>query len=144
MLDPNSSAPPPPDLQCSIDGVSHYFELGEVYQENIARASALRTRQLITNAQSPLLTMWPPLESMLAKKLNKIYNSEARPVSLLLYYDRSPAFWHLQQSTIASQAIEIQTIFESSVFDSLCLFDATKGELLFQFARYSSPFIKKP
>jgi hypothetical protein len=36
MLDPNSSNPAPPDLECCLVGGSQFFDLGEVIQEDIA------------------------------------------------------------------------------------------------------------
>jgi hypothetical protein len=45
MLDPNSSQPPPPDLEYRQGHGSHFFELGGVIQEDIAAASAPKTRR---------------------------------------------------------------------------------------------------
>jgi hypothetical protein len=56
MLDPNSSSPPPPDLECSIDGLSHYFELGEIIQQEIAWALSRRESRPITEVHLPLDT----------------------------------------------------------------------------------------
>lgn len=138
MLDPNSSHPPPPDLQCHLAGESHFFELGEIIQEDIAKASALHTRRSITEARLPLARIWDPLERMLTKKLNKVYNLQARPLSLLLYYASSPSFWRHLQPIVSEIKEEIQMIFEASVFDSMWLFDATKYEILFYLSRSSA------
>ena len=137
MLDPNSSRPPPPDLECHLAGKSHFFELGEIIQEDIAKALAPHTRRQITEARIPLARVWDPLERMLTKKLNKVYNSQARPISLLLYYASSPSFWKYLQPIVREREEAIQMIFERSVFDSMWLFDAAKNEILCYFSRSS-------
>jgi len=85
MLDPNSSSPPPPDLRCNIDGLPHFFELGEIIQQDIARALSRLESRPIAEPRMPLDMGLEPLEIILNKKLDTCYVAEARPISLLLY-----------------------------------------------------------
>jgi hypothetical protein len=140
MLDPNSSNPSPPDLKCSIEDVAHFFELGEVIQQDIAWALS----RPIFEAHLPLAQIWDSLEIMLAKKLKKNYDPEARPVSLLLYYASGPSFWEFLRPIVAEKSAEVQTTLESSVFDSVFVFDAINDEILFRFSRSFAPVIAQP
>lgn len=141
MLDPSSSRPAPPDLKCQLAAGPHFFELGEIVQQNAARVSASLARRLIAGGRMPLVRIWDPLEKMLTKKLKKTYDPEARPASLVLYYANGPSFWELLRPLIAERAADIQIRFELSVFDSMWLFDATTGGVLFCFSRSLAPVI---
>src|SRR5665213_799887 len=123
MLDPNFSSPPPPDLRCPVAGEMHYFELGEVIQEDLARASTARTRRRVLEPRIPLTKVWTPLEDIVTKKLRKAYNPAAKPLSLLLYYERDSPFWDFLQPLIQRRDAEIRTLFQASVFDFMWLFD---------------------
>jgi hypothetical protein len=142
MLDPNSSSPPPPDLECSIDGLSHYFELGEIIQEDIAWSLSRCESRPIVEAHIPLDTGLEPLEVILGKKLNKTYAPQARPISLLLYFAYEPIFWGFLKPLVEQKAAGYRARFESSIFDSIYLYDATNQEVLLDFSRSFAPIIK--
>lgn len=78
---------------------------------------------------------------MLTKKLRKEYDAEARPTSLVLYYDRDRSNWEFLQPLVLEKAADVQIRFERSVFDSMWLFDVTIGEVLFYFSRSLAPII---
>jgi hypothetical protein len=122
------------------DGV-HFFELGEVVQQDAAKAGAAVKKRNIAKELVPLRRIWDPLEEILTKKLNKDYNQEARPASLLMYYARQSSFWALLRPLVLAKAPNIQGIFEPSVFASVWLFDATTNEVLCSFSRSRAPTI---
>jgi hypothetical protein len=64
--------------------------LGEIIQEDIAAASAIKTRRLIAGPRDPLIRLWETLHKIILKKLGKRCDPEARPLSLLLYYQSNP------------------------------------------------------
>jgi hypothetical protein len=141
MLDPISSSPPPPDLECSIDGLSHYFELGEIIQQDIAWALSRRKSRPIMEAHIPLDTGLEPLETILCKKLNKKYDLQARPISLLLYFAYGPIFWRFLKPLVEQKAADFRARFEASIFDSIYLYDANRQEILFDFSMSFAPVI---
>ena len=143
MLDANSSRPAPPDLECQFHDGVHFFELGEVVQQGVAKARAAVKERAIANELEPLRRIWDPLEKILAKKLKKEYNPEARPVSLLLYYARQSSFWTLLRPLVLAKAPDIQKIFELSIFASVWLFDATTDEILCSFSRSRAPIVNR-
>jgi hypothetical protein len=138
MLDPNSSHPPPPDIECQLSGGSHFLELTEIIQENIAEASSLRNDRAISKLRDPLARDWDTFWKTLTKKLRKTYNPAARPRSLLLYYDRSSSFWKFIRPVINEKATEIRNIFlDSDAFDQMFLFDSRHCKVLLAFSTES-------
>ena len=131
MLDPNSSCPPPPDVECRLHGGSHFFELAQVIQEEIAEASSLKNNRAISKLRDPLARVWETLWEMLTRKLGKTYNPEARPRSLLLYYDRSDSFWKFLCPVVKEKAAEIrESFFDNGTFDQIFLFDVMHRKVL--------------
>jgi hypothetical protein len=141
MLDPSSSRPPPPDLKCIVDGLPHFFELGEIIQQDIAWALSRLESRPIVEPHMPLDTVLEPLEIILNKKLNNDYDAQARPISLLLYYDYGPVFWKLLKPLVVQKAVEFRARFESSIYKSIYLYDAAELELLFDFSQSFAPVI---
>jgi len=133
MLDPNSSSPPPPDLRCRLDGEHHYVELGEIVQEDLVRAVAPGARKLIRDS-IPITKVLTPLETMIEKKLSKSYCPTARPLSLLLYYDRGAPFWEQLQPLVREREEAILALTEGSSFQSIWLFDARRRKVLATFS----------
>lgn len=131
LLDPTSSHPAPPDIECRLPGGSHFFELTEVVQENIAEASSLKEDRVIVNVGEPVARIWETFWKAFNKKLKKTYNQNARPRSLLLYYDQCDSFSTFLLPIINKRLIEIRgALLAADTFDQIFLFDARKGEIL--------------
>lgn len=141
MLDPSSSHPPPPDIECQMSDGSHFLELAEIIQEDIIEASVFNRKFPIletTEPQEPLSKVWPTLWRIFAKKLGKKYHPDARPMSLLLYYDQADSYWELLRPVFEEKATEVRNSFlDSSTFDQIFLFDMKRGEILRAFAAES-------
>jgi hypothetical protein len=152
MLNPNSSMPPPPDLACAIRGEPHFFELGEILQEDIAKAAAGKSKrksaeppnsvlvsQLSPSAgvirSIPLAKIWLTLDEMLVQKLGKRYHPKAKASSLVLYFATSNSFWPALRPLVTEKKGWIQEILDPSHFDNVFLFDAREAEVLIHFSR---------
>lgn len=81
-----------PDLKAELLGHCHYFELGEIVQQDWLKALAQREKKPIIDSPLPLTAVWSPLESIIRKKVRKKYAPQATPLSLLLLFgaERSP------------------------------------------------------
>ena len=133
-----SLAPPLPDIECQFVGGSHYFELAEIIHENVA--AALSPKDWITSPKPFLPELWGPLWTVLQKKLRKPYSSEARPRSLLLYYDQSPSCWGFLDPIVKERSAEIETVLRAAnSFDHLFLFDLKERKSLTSFS--VAPFL---
>jgi hypothetical protein len=131
MLDP-----PWPDLRAAdVFGYSHYFELSEIVQENWMEAIAQWETQQIANRPLPLTRVWSPLESVLQNKARKGYEPEARPLSLLLYWERNAPPWSVVESLIRTREPEIRASFEGSAFDHLWLFMVNENHVPFSLSK---------
>jgi hypothetical protein len=78
--------PPKPDISCSIGGEKHYFELGEVTDQNLAArvATALREMRITAGffSQDNLLI------KIFSDKARKNYGNLDGPLELVVYYDK--------------------------------------------------------
>ena len=119
MLDPNSSQPPPPDIECRFPDGSHYLELAEIIQESIAEACSPKNNDAIVRRNDPLARIWETLWKTLTKKLGKSYNTQARPRS---------------RPVVDEKASEIRKAFlDSGNFDQVFVFDVRQRRVLLGF-----------
>lgn len=120
----------------------HYFEPAEIIQEDAVHASKRCEGRKFWDRHLPLTTVWTPLETILKKKLNKKYDPEAKPLSLLLYYERGSPSWELLEPLLMESKARVQATLEASVFDLVWLFDANDNNVLFSFSRSSGLIIR--
>jgi hypothetical protein len=130
MLDP-----PWPDLRADVFGHSHYFELGEIVQQDWVKALAQQEKKAIIDSPLPLTAVWSPLESIIQKKATKEYAPQATPLSLLLYSERNAPRWAVLEPLVEERRPEILARFESSVFDHLWLFVANESRIPFSLSK---------
>jgi hypothetical protein len=113
-----------------VFGRYHYFELGEVLQEDWMKALAQQEQKPLASPL-PLATVWSPLESIIQKKAKKSYAPQAAPLWLLLHSERNDLHWPVIKSLIEARTPELQSHFQNSVFDRLCLFAANESRVRF-------------
>jgi hypothetical protein len=130
-IDPISVIPPAPDIACRVAGQVEYFELGEIIDEELARAAG---KALKTNASSfgGGVSLWPAVESILNKKCGKSYCPFAKPLSLLLYYGvgRQASFWPYLRPLIRQQADGIVDLLRESDFEALWIYEPQPNAVL--------------
>ncbi len=101
MLDP-----PLPDLKVDVFGRPHFFELGEVVQEDwlhalVRREKAMEKRPLPPiDSPLPVLSAWSPLEVIIDRKMKKRYDPDSKPWSLVLYCERNSPPWDVLKPLI--------------------------------------------
>ena len=137
MLDP-----PWPDLHAKPLGNSHYFELGEIVDQDWMKALAQQERKPIIDSQLPLTPVLSALESIIQKKVRKKYAPQATPLSLLLYWEQNAPPWAIIEPLRVERKSEIRARFENSVFDHLWLFLA--NENLVPFSLSNKVIIRPP
>jgi hypothetical protein len=130
MLDP-----PWPDLKTEISGHLHYFELGEIVQQDWVKAAAQQERKPINHSPLPLTKVWSPLESIIQKKMTKKYAPQAIPLSLLLYWERNAPDWAVIEHLVRERKPDIQASFENSVFDHMWLFMGNENRIPFSLSK---------
>lgn len=130
MLDP-----PWPDLKADVFGHAHYFELGEIVQQDWMKAVAQQKRRPIIDSPLPLIAVLSPLESIIQKKVKKKYAPQATPLSLLLYSERNAPPWAVIEPLVGERKSEIRASFENSLFDHLWLFVANENRIPFSLSK---------
>ena len=130
MLDP-----PWPDLKAEVFGHAHYFELGEIVQQDWMKALAQQEKKSIIDSPLPLTALLSPLESIIQKKVKKKYAPQAMPLSLLLYSERNAPHWAVIEPLVGERKSEIRASFESSVYDYLWLFVANENRIPFSLSK---------
>ena len=119
----------------TVFGHSHYFELGEVVQQDWMKAQARQEKKPIIDSLLPVTAVWRPLESIIQKKATKKYAQQATPLSLLLYAERNAPHWAVIEPLVRQRKHEIRASFENSVFDHLWLFMANENRIPFSLSR---------
>jgi hypothetical protein len=105
--------PPWPDLKAEVFGHAHYFELGEIVQQNCMKALAQQGKKPIID--SPLRA------ASNASLVVALFGAEPpRAVIEPLFEERKP---------------EIRASFENSVFDHLWLFVANENRIPFSLSK---------
>ena len=130
MLDP-----PWPDLKADLFGQPHFFELGEVVQEDWIEALAYQEKKPIIDSPLPLTAVLGPFESIIRKKVRKRYASQATPLSLLLYWEQNAPPWTIIEPLVVERRSEIRASFDKSVFDHLRLFVASENRITFSLSK---------
>lgn len=130
MLDP-----PWPDLKADLFGQPHFFELGEVVQEDWIEALAYQEKKPIIDSPLPLTAVLSPFESIVRKKARKKYASQATPLSLLLYWEQNAPPWAIIEPLVAERRSEIRASIDRSVFDHLWLFVPCENRIPFSLSK---------
>lgn len=130
MLDP-----PWPDLKAEVFGQAHYFELGEVVQQDWMKAQAQQEKKPIIVSPLPLTAVLSPLETIIQKRAGKKYEQRATPISLLLYWEQNAPQWAIIEPLVSERKPELRASFENSVFDHLWLFAANENLIPFSLSK---------
>lgn len=141
LLQPDSCFPPAPDIACRINRAVEYFELGEIIEEDLARAEAEALKAGNSTYGGPV-NLWQAFDAILAKKFGKLYCRDATPVSLLIYYGvgRQPSFWEYLKPEIKSNLTSLQERLHQSAFQGLWVFDGPAETTLLHVTATTSVF----
>lgn len=79
-----------PDIRCTIDGATHYFELARLLDQRAAKMELARRRGKVIRGEDWNHRIRVPERVVLQAKLAKSYDTGEDPVDLVLYYDWGP------------------------------------------------------
>lgn len=87
-------------ISCIIGGEKHYFELGEVTDQNLAARVATALREMRVTAG--FFSQDHPLIKVFSDKARKTYGNLDGPLELVVYYDKQypPPDRGLKESTL--------------------------------------------
>jgi len=129
-LGSRANAPTPePDIRCTITGRVHYFELGEITDQSVARATAdaLKYDEPCGTAFSQA----EPFTYIIGRKRNKTYSTSGAPVELVLYYrTQSPPWPQYFADLLASSLAELDALVTDGPFHRVWIFDFCHNAIL--------------
>jgi hypothetical protein len=79
--------PPEPDIRCSCEGHSTYFELGRLLDQGLQRLRLKARRIAPQQVSCDYNSVGLPERDVLRAKLSKSYSTSGLPLELLLYFD---------------------------------------------------------
>jgi hypothetical protein len=112
--------PPLPDISSTVDGQPHYFELGEITDEGLARRVSIseRTGELTGGPFSQS----EPLLKMFREKCGKAYPTNGVPVDLVLYYSRQYPHEGALLEYLKIHTTEISSLIASSPYKRVWIY----------------------
>jgi len=115
---------PEADMLCRISGKPHYFELGEVTDERLARRASIAAKQGKDTFGGPFLQL-EPLCRIYEQKCSKAYETHGHDLHLLLYYstDHQVPYTDGVRTEISKQRDEIKQKLRHSPFSIAWLYD---------------------
>jgi len=126
-----NAAPPEPDVCCTIDGITYYFELGEITDQPVARSTAIALKT--DEPTGCAFSQDVPFASILSNKATKKYLTSGAPVDLLLYYRKQYPPWKQYFSgMVNANENHIRAVLKSNAgpFDRLWIFDFWEDRVL--------------
>ncbi len=131
-VDPQSRAnapAPEPDIRSTIGGVLHYFELGEITDQPVARATADALKH--DEPRGTAFSQTEPFTYIIAKKGTKTYITNGAPVDLVLYYRTQHAPWlSYLTEMVAGNMAALDALITGGPFQRVWIFDFNKGAVL--------------
>ena len=123
--------PPEPDVHCLISSKEHYFELGEVTDQALARAAGIAAKQG-QDVFAGQFSQLAPLIRIFQRKCAKTYDTNGRPVHLLLHYSVGHQVPHsaLLRAEVSQGQQAIMRELQNSPFSSLWLYDGWEKEII--------------
>ena len=133
-IDPDSginAVAPEPDIRCSVAGARHYFELGEVTDQPVAKSMADAIKH--DEPRGCAFSQDRPFAYIIEKKRSRSYTTGGAPVELLLYYRTQsppppPHFGEL----LNNAASDLQALVTSGPFQRVWIFDFSDKLLLWR------------
>jgi len=120
---------PEPDIRCTIGGVLHCFELGEITDQPVARTTADALKY--DEPRGTAFSQTEPLTYIIAKKGTKTYTTNGAAVDLILYYRTQHAPWPSYFADIlAGNMAALGTLTNGGPFQRVWVFDFNKVSVL--------------
>jgi hypothetical protein len=112
------------DILCLISGKPHYFELGEVTDEGLARRTSIAAKEGKSIFGGSFM-QWEPLCRIYDQKCSNTYDTQGHKLHLLLYFstDRQVPYTEALQIDIARERKRVEQKLHNSPFTSAWLFD---------------------
>ncbi|MGA2651984.1 MAG: hypothetical protein ABSF28_15740 [Terracidiphilus sp.] len=122
---------PEPDILCEVSGIGHYFELGTVVDEKVAKGAGDAARNGL-DIHAGWCSPSDAPQRMIEQKCAKTYPTNGLAVSLLLHYDVNLQVPHPNavEAVVADSRQVALKQFQASQFDAIWFFDGWSDTVL--------------
>jgi len=120
---------PEPDIRCTVAGDRHYFELGEITDQSVAKSLADAIKHDLPKGSA--FSQDRPFAHIIEKKCRKSYRANGAPVDLLLYYrTQAPPPLSLLGELLKNNASTLEALVVGGRFQRVWIFDFLKRHVL--------------
>jgi len=126
---PENARPPHPDIRCKIDGNDYWFELGRITDTNLAKEISGGWK----NGPKPFSFLQEePFARIIKQKAEKTYQTEGRPVDLVLYFDQQPPDRIALQRHLRKHADALGGLTRTGPFSRVWIYDGWSKTVLWR------------
>lgn len=133
---PENRREPYPDIRCKISGMYYGFELGEIISQVVAAKVNPKRKVLepgFTVSQEGIL------QTLLASKKSKKYDSQGDPIDLLIHFDLRYGSRHVVESQIEKYADDLTAAATEGPFERIWIFDDYTKTVVYPLASELTP-----
>lgn len=134
-VDPNSASnakDPFPDIRCIINKSESWFELGRIQDTKLLETIDIQRRKGIA---APFeFSSREPLERIIKQKASKSYETNGRPVELVLHFDDQPPDRLALDRHLEMYATKLEALRRSGPFSRAWIFDGWSKTVLWKSA----------
>lgn len=126
---PDNAKPPRPDIRCKIEGKDYWFELGRITDTNLAKEISGGWK----NRPKPFsILQEEPFERIMKQKAKKTYQTDGRPVDLVLHFDQQPPDRAAIQRHLQSHADMLSDLTRTGPFSRVWIYDGWSKSVLWR------------
>lgn len=126
---PENARPNRPDIHCRIDGEEYWFELGRISDTSFAR----RLKSNWPGDSTPFsFAQEEPFVRIVKQKATKRYDTNGRPVDLVLHFDHQPPDTAALQRYVQKHAAALEHLRQGGPFSRVWIYDEWSKRILWQ------------
>jgi hypothetical protein len=124
-----SAVSPEPDISCTIAGVRHYFELGEITDQPVSKSMAEAIK--FDEPRGCAFSQDRPFAYIIEKKRGRPYTTSGAPAELVLYYrtHSSPPPSHFEK-LLSDATSDLQALVTGGRFRRVWIFAFSEKRVL--------------
>jgi hypothetical protein len=129
---PLNHPPDAPDINCTISGKPHWFELGRIINRELAEKINPKRR---TSVSGFSFSQEDPFVEMITKKKSKKYVTGGDPVDLILHFDLSLGDRSVVERQIEKHTELLESLVTTGPFSRVWIYDAWKKRVIWSLSR---------
>ena len=126
---PESADAPYPDIHCRINDQEYWFELGRITDTKLAR---ILSNKWPTAPEPFSFAQREPFARIIQQKTKKRYETNGRPVDLVLHFDQQPPDRMAFERFVQGQADALEQLRGLGVFSRVWIYDAWSNSVLWR------------